>query len=100
MYSDEATKNQLATVVPHPNTDIDWLRTALGNTINSAMWREDGALTDWLTDARLDGFSRSRMGAGSNASQRASLELIAEHGLQSVLNLQRLIAVAEIDGRM
>jgi hypothetical protein len=100
VYSDEATKNQLATVVPHPNTDIDWLRTALGNTINSAMWREDGALTDWLTDARLDGFSRSRMGAGSNASQRASLELIAEHGLQSVLNLQRLIAVAEIDGRM
>ena len=94
-YDDEALKNRLATVVPHPNTDIDWLRTALGNTLNTATWREDEALTKWLVGARLDGFSRARMGDGSNPSERASLERIAEHGVQSVVNLQRLIAEAE-----
>ena len=99
-YSDEATKNQLATVVPHPNNDIDWLRTALGNTINTALWREDSALTEWLADARLDGFSRSRMGEGSNLGQRTSMKLIAEHGVQSVVNLQRLIGEAEAEGRI
>ena len=98
-YGDEATKNRLATVVPHPNTDIDWLRTALGNTLNTATWREDGALTEWLADARLDGFSRSRTGEGHSASQLASMKLIAEHGMQSVVNLQRLIAEAESAGR-
>lgn len=98
-YSDEARKNRLATVVPHPNTDIDWLRTALGNAINTAVWREDSALTQWLAEARLDGFSRSRTGEGSTPSQRASMKLMAKHGAQSVVNLQRLIDEAEAEGR-
>ena len=98
-YNDETNKNRLAAVVPHPNTDIDWLRTALGNTINAALWRADSALTLWLADARLDGFSRSRTEEGSTPSQRASMQLIAEHGAQSVANLQRLIDEVESQGR-
>ncbi|MDA3039141.1 MAG: NAD(P)/FAD-dependent oxidoreductase [Actinomycetota bacterium] len=95
-YTDEATKNRLATVVPHPTTDIDWLRTALGNAINNATWRGDDAITQWSVDARLDGFSRMRSGAAPTPSQRASMELIAEHSAQSVANLRRLIEEAEL----
>ena len=94
-YQDESTKNRLATVVPHPNTEIDWLRTALGNTLNAATWRKDEALSQWLASARLDGFSRTRAGGASSPEQQASMDLIAEHGPSSVANLQRLIAEAE-----
>ncbi len=97
-YDDETTKNELATVVPHPHTHIDWLRTALGNSLNTARWRGDADLTAWLVGARLDGFSRARVGDGDSDSQRAALATIAQHGLASVTNLQRLIAEAEAAG--
>lgn len=98
-YEEQATKNELATVVPHPHTDIDWLRTALGNSLNSARWRADADLTAWLVGARLDGFSRARTGEGASDSQRQALATIAEQGLASVTNLQRLIAEAAAAGR-
>ncbi|MEM7093045.1 MAG: NAD(P)-binding protein [Actinomycetota bacterium] len=94
-YADEARKNELATVVPHPNTATDWLRTALGNSLNGARWREDAELTAWLTTARLDGFSSLRSGEAATPAQQQSLESLFTNALDSVVNLQRLIAEAE-----
>ena len=56
-YEKETTKNELCTVVPHPNSDIDWLHTTLANTRNAGRWRQDPELSAWLAAARLDGFS-------------------------------------------
>lgn len=55
--SDEALKNLLCTPIPHPDTDMDYLRITLADLVNGALWSEDASLQAWLKTARLDGFS-------------------------------------------
>lgn len=59
-YDDEGKKNELATVVPHPDTHVDWIRTTLSHMMATNRWSADAALTEWLMDARLDFFSSRR----------------------------------------
>jgi hypothetical protein len=56
-YDDDAHRNTLCGVVPHPDAATDWIRAAYGNSLNSANWNADAELTAWLASARLDGFS-------------------------------------------
>ena len=58
-YEDEAIKNELCTVVPHPDDTLDWVRTTMENALNSIKWNADPNLKTWLSNARLDGFSGS-----------------------------------------
>jgi hypothetical protein len=55
-YQDDTVKNQLCTAVPHPDTDLDWLRLALCDYGNQLRWLDDPDLTAWLSGARLDMF--------------------------------------------
>ena len=57
-YPDDATKNQLCLPLPHPDTDLDWLRLALADYRNQFRFLDDAELTAWLSSARLDVFSR------------------------------------------
>jgi hypothetical protein len=56
-YDGVDRQNMLCGVVPHPDSATDWIRTAYGNSLNSAHWNADPELTEWLAGARLDGFS-------------------------------------------
>ena len=56
-YGTEVAKNNLCGVVPHPDSATDWIRTALGNSLNGAQWNADADLQAWLAGSRLDGFS-------------------------------------------
>jgi len=58
-YKNEALKNDLCTPVPHPDTYVDYLRTALADFLNAARWAEDPELQTWLRSARLNLMSRS-----------------------------------------
>ncbi len=93
-YDDEDQKNELATVVPHPDTDEDWLRVTLGGLLNSAMWRADPDLAEWLRGARLDAFSSIRFPEGDAvpAGHRETMARIEEHALPAVLKLQEYVA--------
>ena len=112
-YDDPDVKNRLCTVVPHPDTDVDWLRVTLASTLNAIQWRQDPGLTAWLNDARLDGFSRTGRyptarnrsangpvgdGADEVASSGgvlgATRRLLASSG-PAVENLQALLSQAE-----
>ena len=53
-------KNRLCTPVPHPDTDMDYLRNTLADLINGAQWFEDESLQAWMKASRLDGFSYSQ----------------------------------------
>jgi len=55
-YRNDAEKNALSSVVQHPNTDIDFLRNNLADTLNEVRWAEDASLTAWLAAARLNLF--------------------------------------------
>ncbi|MEX1106127.1 MAG: NAD(P)/FAD-dependent oxidoreductase [Ilumatobacteraceae bacterium] len=56
-YDTDDDRNDLCGVVPHPDSDTDWIRTTYGNSLNSARWGADADLQNWLAHARLDGFS-------------------------------------------
>jgi hypothetical protein len=55
-YPDDASKNQLCVPLPHPDTDLDWLRLARADYRNQLRFLEDPELTEWLSSVRLDLF--------------------------------------------
>jgi len=93
-YETDDEKNALSTPVPHPNTHLDWLRTQMQSGINSFLWRQDEALSSWLTEARLDPFSVIRSAVGNSADGDAAIAMINELGPQALAALQELLASA------
>ncbi len=55
-YPDDATKNRLCLPLPHPDTDLDWLRLAQADYRNQLRFLDDPELTEWLASVRLDLF--------------------------------------------
>jgi hypothetical protein len=55
-YPDDSVKNRLCVPLPHPDTDLDWLRIALADYGNQLRWLDDPDVTAWLAAARLDLF--------------------------------------------
>jgi NAD(P)-binding Rossmann-like domain len=53
-YDDDAVKNELCSPIPHPDSDLDWLRMTHGDLRNQQRWLQDADLTDWLSSARLN----------------------------------------------
>lgn len=85
---DDAAKNELCTVVPHPDTHMDWLTTQLAALANMARWNQDPALVDWMMSARLDGFTSHDAAAQADPdAQRARMTaaMLAAGKLQSYL---------------
>ena len=91
-YDDEAEKNELCTVVPHPNSDVDFLRTTLANSINGARWAQDERLSEWLANARLDGFSAPNVDASVRAE---ALEKVQASGMAAAAKLASFLS--EVD---
>ena len=55
---DDEDKNRICAPVPHPESDVDWLRTTLGTMQNGGTWASVPKLQQWLMASRLDPFSR------------------------------------------
>lgn len=53
---DDAARNELCPPLPHPDTDLDWLRIARADYGNQLRWLDDADLAAWLATARLDLF--------------------------------------------
>jgi hypothetical protein len=92
-YTDEIEKNELCGVVPHPDSDIDFLRTTLTAGANAARWAQDPGLVSWLKKSRLDEFSG--INDSANEVDQAELEQFGALQQQSTSTLERLLA--EID---
>ena len=90
-YSDAAVKNELCTPVPHPDSEVDFLRSSLANTLNAMRWGQDAELKGWLKCARLDGFSRRASQPLSPETAAEVSALTGDSALASVENLQKLL---------
>ncbi len=88
-YDSDETKNSLCTVVPHPDTDVDFMRSALGNMANQMVWSQDPGLKAWLAKSRLDGLSTTPDADGPEAAA------MIEVGMKAAEKLQAYIAEAE-----
>ncbi len=47
-YSDDSVRNKLCAPIPHPETDLDWLRITLQTNCAYLQWSEDDHLQEWL----------------------------------------------------
>ena len=89
---DETRKNAFCTPVPHPDTDMDYLRNTLADLVNGALWYEDASLQAWMKTSRLDGFSYSQ-----TSSPEADAEFarsLQEFGLVAAQKLMAYLAEA------
>ena len=81
--------------VPHPDTDLDWLRTAATNNRNQMRWSEDDGLLAWLDAARLNGFrGRSAPLPADTAARAQALEAIRVNLRAMIAKLDDLLARA------
>jgi hypothetical protein len=90
--NNNAEKNALSHVVPHPDSQLDFLRCALINDLNGANWAADPALTAWLHSARLDGFSRDFAAQPPTAAEQGYMQRVGASAAQAMENLKRLLA--------
>lgn len=88
-FSSEAEKNELCAPIPHPDSDIDWLRTTLANTVNSARWSSAPGLNAWLARSRLN--IKIGPGGAPTPAQIAILGKVGQYTAEAITNLQRLL---------
>jgi hypothetical protein len=71
-YPDDTARNRLCVPLPHPDTDLDWLRITLADYGNQLRWLDDPDLTAWLSAARLDilGYLMGHLQAPASANPR------------------------------
>ena len=90
---DEARRNLLCTPVPHPDTDMDYLRNTLADLVNGAVWKEDESLYQWMKASRLDGFSCSE--TASPESDAEFMQSLEQYGAVAAEKLVGYLAEAE-----
>ena len=82
--------------MPHPDAATDWIRTAHGNSLNSANWGADPALQAWLANSRLDGFSSAD--APSDELINVMMSALA-HAEPALAKLEQYVAELDAAGR-
>jgi hypothetical protein len=90
---DISEKNRLCNVVPLPNHDTDWIRMMVPFMTNQFLWGQEPDMRQWLTENRLDGFSKMvRSVDKEDAEKQAVLLKMRENAMAAMANMQRLIA--------
>lgn len=89
-FTDEDQKNEICTPVPHPDTEIDWLRQTLANTKNTMLWGSHPTLTKWLSHSRLN--VTASFGSPTTPAQMEVIGKAGMHTPGAIANLQRLLA--------
>ena len=96
---DDDEKNRLCAVVPHPDSDIDFLRTSYAANLNQFNWAADAEIAAWLQNARLDGFrglARLRDAADKDPGAAALMKQVETYAMPAMGKLQQFLA--EVDG--
>jgi hypothetical protein len=95
-YDTADEKNHFCGVVPHPDVATDWIRTAHGNSLNSAKWGADPALQAWLANSRLDGFSST----DTPSDELITLMMGAlDHAEPALAKLEQYVAELDVAGK-
>ena len=89
-------KNRLASVVPLPNHDTDWLRIMVPFMTNQFLWSQDPELRAWLNGNRLDGFSAVvRSVPADDEEKQAVIRRMRGAAMPAMANLHKLIATLD-----
>lgn len=91
-YADDAEKNALCSVVPHPNSGLDFLRGTLANALNDMRWAQDAGMSAWLDGARLNLFGPRPASLASDPAAQGAMQRFGLHLPAAIANLQRLLS--------
>jgi hypothetical protein len=91
-YESDEEKNRLCGVVPLPNHDTDWIRMFSAFMMNQYNWSQDKALTQWLLNNRLDGFSKMMNSVQpEDEEKQAIIKRIRDSAFPAVEKLQHFM---------
>lgn len=87
----QAAQNALTSAVPLPDGIGDYPRACLVNLFNQGIWSQHPALSAWIRDCRLDGFSRI-IGSVTpeDTTRMAILQQMRPAAMAAMANLQLL----------
>lgn len=92
-YETQKQKNRLAQVVPMPAEYPDWIRSQAVMMLNQYNWTQDKALRAWITENRLDGFSRFARAVDQEDTEKiAILTRMRDAAQPAMANLMRMMA--------
>jgi hypothetical protein len=89
--SDPEERNALCAVVPSPERPIDWLRMWAVTLANGGRWRQHPALTQWLSQCRLN--SQAAMLRGVDLTDPAKRALLQENAAKAGAAAARIPAL-------
>ncbi len=92
---DDAHKNALCRVVPHPNEALDFLRGTLANALNDLRWSQDASVSAWLAGARLNLFGPRPDSLTADAEALGAVQRFATHLPAAIAKLQALLAESD-----
>jgi len=89
-YETEAIKNEICTVIPVPNRDIDWIIMMALRMKNQFNWNKNEEVFKWLQNSRLEGGFAGKLATipKDNEKQQAILERIRKNIEPAMLKLQ------------
>lgn len=92
-FDDEAQKNQICTVVPLPDTPIDWLVMLGVGMANQQRWSKIKGLSGWIARSRLDGFSAlASQVPSTDAAKMAVLQRFGQNAGLATARIPQLLA--------
>jgi hypothetical protein len=92
-YADDAIKNQLCPVVPFPRNIAGYIASTITNMTNQVRWSQDKTLRKWMTNSRLDGFSKMTASVQEDEHEKiAILEELRNNGMAAMGNVKKLMA--------
>ncbi len=93
LEDDDESKNAICRVVPHPDSELDWLSVTLGNLINSIAWMREDRIRKWLENSRLDATTRpADLGVQESPRYQEARQRSRELTGPAIKNLERLLA--------
>jgi hypothetical protein len=94
-YPDDKVKNAICTIVPFPRSIAGFVASSITNMTNQVRWSQDKKLRNWMTNSRLDGFSKMTSSIQEHEEDKiAILEALRENGMAAMGNAKKLLASA------
>jgi hypothetical protein len=93
-FDDDAVRNEICKPVPHPDSDLDWLRFTIANDQNALRWNQDEGLRNWLANARLDFLGHIAPRPAESRARELMARQMGQMLAAQVARLERLVADA------
>ena len=89
-YDTDAQKNDLCSLVPLPNNDVDFIPMTLAMMMNQFKWSQDKPLRRWIKENRLDGFTKLISAVSKDDQEKMQvMQRIQNNAMPAIAKLQQ-----------